>query len=91
MTIDRQLESGATRGPASQEIDYSGYDRDRLLHFLKLRDRQAKMSRKAWVKAAREAMNGDWRSLMNRVELAEMGPVTITNGDDEWHVPGATE
>jgi hypothetical protein len=88
-----EKELGPTGGPAKtpEEIDYSGYDRDRLLHFLKLRDRQAKMSRKAWVRAAKEAMNGDWRSLMNRVELAEMGPVTITNGDDEWHVPGATE
>lgn len=78
----------ASLGTATREIDYSGYDRDRLLHFLKLRDRQAIMSRKNWVRAAKEAMNGDWRSLLNRVELAEMGPVTPTNGDDEIHVPG---
>lgn len=68
----------------SEPIDYSGKTSDQLQHFLKLRDRQAKMSRELWIRAAKAALNGDPRELRNRVDLAEMGPVTITNGDDEY-------
>jgi hypothetical protein len=64
--------------------DYSVMDMTRLLHFLHLRDRQLRMIREGWVRAAKAALDGDTRDLRNRVELAEMGPVTITNGDDEF-------
>lgn len=73
----------------SAEIDYSSYDADQLRHFLRLRDRQATMSRQYWIRAAKAALNGDPRDLRNRVELAEAGPLTLTNGDDEWHIPAA--
>ena len=71
----------------SETVDYSDYDAERLLHFLKLRDRQAVMSRQHWVRAAKAALAGDTRELRNRVDMAEMGPVTLTNGDDEIHIP----
>lgn len=53
------------------EIDYTQYDREQLLKFLKLRDRQIDNAQKAWVKAAKEAINGDLYSLKLRVAMAE--------------------
>lgn len=47
----------------NDEIDYTEFDRERLLHFLKLRDRQAGMSRDAWIRAAQKALDGDLREL----------------------------
>jgi hypothetical protein len=66
---------------------YADSTREQLIHYLKLRDRQASQSTQAWVRAAHKAMDGDDRELRNRVGLAEMGPVTITNGDTEHHLP----
>lgn len=71
----------------AEETDYSAYDEKKLRHFLRLRDRQARASRESWVRAAKAALAGDPRELRNRVALAEAGPMTLTNGDDEWHVP----
>lgn len=68
-----------------EEIDYSGYSANELRNLLRQRDRIAVTSRRFWIRAAKAAMAGDFRELRNRVELAESGPVTITNGDHEWH------
>lgn len=75
-------------GEQMSEIDYDKYDRDDLLHFLKIRDRQAVMSREYWIRAARKAFGGDMGDLRNRVDLATMGPVMLTNGDTEFTLPG---
>jgi hypothetical protein len=69
-------------------IDYSPYDREALVKLLWNRDRQAKISREFWVRAAKAALAGDTRELRNRIDLAESGPLTLTNGHQEWHVPG---
>ena len=70
--------------------DYSGCTPGQLLHYLQLRDLQAVRSREHWIRAAKRALAGDTRELANRVALAESGPVVLTNGDDEIHVPGYT-
>lgn len=54
-----------------EEIDYSGYDREQLIRFLKMRDRQANASSKYWVRAAKKAFVGDMRELQNRVAMIE--------------------
>lgn len=56
---------------------YENMDADRLRHFLRLRDRQALQSRAFWVRAAKEALAGDMRSLRLRVEVAEAPEVVI--------------
>lgn len=59
-------------GNRMTEPDYTGMDRDRLLHFLKLRDRQLETSKEYWLRAAEKALNGDESELRNRVDLAKV-------------------
>lgn len=49
----------------------------RLIHFLKLRDRQQVQSRDYWVRAAEKALAGDPRELRLRVEMAKAPPVDV--------------
>jgi hypothetical protein len=72
------------------EDGYAGVDAVWLRRLLRLRDRQLCHSRDSWVRAAKEALAGDPRNLRNKVDMEEMGPVTITNGKDEWFAPSAT-
>lgn len=72
----------------TEEIDYTSYDIDGLIHLLRMRDRQAIQSRSYWLRAAIKALDGDFAELRNRVEIAGMGPVKITNGDTEYTFRG---
>ncbi len=56
---------------SAPKIDYCQYDREQLIRFLRLRDRQALMSRDLWVRAAKEALLGNASALRNRVDMAE--------------------
>ena len=64
-------------GPGGGERGYADWPADRLLHFLKLRDRQIVQSQNYWLRAAEEALAGDPRALRLRVEMAKMPPVDI--------------
>ena len=57
-------------------------ENERLNHLLKQRDRMSKTSRDYWVRAAREAMNGDFRALRNRVDLSTAPPMQVVLSED---------
>lgn len=57
----------------------------RLMHFLKLRDRQHIQLRDGWVRAAEKALEGDPRELRLRVEMAKAPPVEVVLSADGSH------
>lgn len=61
---------------------YENLTIETVLSILTLRDRQLSFLRKMWVRDAKEALDGDLRSLRNRVEMYEAPPVEITNGSE---------
>jgi len=56
---------------------YADLNAAKLRHLLIQRDRQANISRKFWVRAAKAALAGDMRELRNRVDMAEAWPMKI--------------
>lgn len=61
---------------SDQEIEI-----EMLRRIIKRRDRQLERLQNYWVRAAKEAMNGDMRGLRLQVALAEAEPVEVVLSD----------
>lgn len=62
---------------------YSSMDAVQLTRLLRQRDKQMVTQTKFWVRAGKEALAGDTRSLRLRIAMAESEPVGAVLSDDK--------